>query len=251
MAPEWLRGDRFDALMNYPLGEAIIGFAGGSRLDQAIVRQHYEYASHLRPRDGPAFAARVMELAGAYDPDVVAVQLNLLGSHDAPRLRTVLGDDVTGVRLATLLQATLPGAPCIYYGDEVGLRGGNDPGCRGAFPWDESRWEAGLRESVQALLHLRSAEPALRDGPLRVVGADGAAMALERGAGASRFVVVVNAGDSAVRLGLRFEDAPGGAGGHLAPIDIAGFTGVGEAPIMNGLASIDLGARSGGVLRIV
>ena len=109
VAPDWLRGDRFDAVMNYPLGEAIIGFAGGSHLDLAIVRQHYEYASHLRPLDGPAFATRVMELAGAYDPDVVAVQLNLLGSHDAPRLRTVLGDDVTGVRLATLLQATLPG----------------------------------------------------------------------------------------------------------------------------------------------
>ena len=251
VAPEWLRGDRFDALMNYPLGEAILGFAGGSHLDQAIVAQHYEYASHLRPLDGPAFAARVLELAGAYDPDVVAVQLNLLGSHDAPRLRTVLGDDVTGVRLATLLQATLPGTPCIYYGDEVGLRGGNDPGCRGAFPWDETRWEAGLRESVQALLHLRSAEPALRDGPLRVVGADAAAAAFERGAGAARFVAVVNAGDSVARLGLRFEDAPGGAGGHLAPIDIPGYSGVGEAPIINGRASIELGARSGGVLRIV
>ena len=251
VAPEWLRGDRFDALMNYPLGEAIMGFAGGSRIDLAVVRQHHQYAAHLQPLDAPAFAARVMELAAAYDPDVVAVQLNLLGSHDAPRLRTVLGDDVTGVRLATLLQATLPGAPCIYYGDEVGLRGGNDPGCRGAFPWDETRWEAGLRESVRALLHLRCAEPALRDGPLRVVGADGSALALERGAGASRFVVMVNAGESAVRLGLRFEDAPGGAGGHLAPIDIPGYSGVGEAPIMNGRAVVELSARSGGILRIV
>jgi Glycosidases len=251
VAPEWLRGDRFDALMNYPLGEAIMGFAGGARLDMTVIGRHYEYRRSVRPLDGPAFGARVMELATAYDPAVVAVQLNLLGSHDAPRLRTVLGDDVTGVVLATLLQAMLPGAPCLYYGDEVGLRGGNDPACRGAFPWDEARWEPGLHDTVRALLRLRSAEPALRDGPLRVVGADGSAVAFERGAGASRFVVVVNAGESAVRLGLRFEDAPGGAGGHLAPIELPGSAGVGESPIVNGRASIGLDARSGGVLRIV
>ena len=251
VAPEWLHGDRFDAVMNYPLGEAILGFAGGSHLDMAVVRQHREYAEHVRPLDGPAFGGRVVELASAYDPDVVAVQLNLLGSHDSPRLRTVLGDDLAGVRLATLLQATLPGAPCIYYGDEVGLRGGNDPACRGAFPWDEARWEPGLRDAVRALLHLRSSEPALRDGPLRVVGAAGSAVAFERGAGASRFVVVVNAGDSVVRLDLRFEDAPRGAGGHLAPIDLPGGGGIGEAPIVDGRASVELAARSGGVLRIV
>ena len=171
VAPEWLRGDRFDALMNYPLGEAILGFAGGPLLDMDVVRRHHSYARSLRPLDGPAFADRVMELAAAYDPDVVAVQLDLVGSHDAPRLRTVLGDDVTGVRLATLLQMTLPGAPCIYYGDEIGLRGGNDPENRGAFPWDEGRWEAGLRDSVRAMTRLRATEPALRDSPLRAVGA--------------------------------------------------------------------------------
>ena len=59
----------------------------------AVVARHHEYGLSVRPLDGPAFADRVMELAAAYDPDVVAVQLNLLGSHDAPRLRTVLGGD--------------------------------------------------------------------------------------------------------------------------------------------------------------
>ena len=163
------------------------------------------------------------ELAAAYDPDVVAVQLDLVGSHDAPRLRTVLGDDVTGVRLATLLQMTLPGAPCIYYGDEIGLRGGNDPENRGAFPWDEGRWDTGLRDSVRAMTRLRATEPALRDSPLRAVGAWGSAVAFERGAGAARFVVAVNAGDSHIDLQLWFGDAPEGAGGHLASVELAGF----------------------------
>jgi neopullulanase len=251
VTPEWLRGDRFDALMNYPLGEAILGFAGGSHLDMDVVRRHHSYSLSLRPLDGPGFADRVLELASAYDPDVVAVQLDLVGSHDAPRLRTVLGDDVTGVRLATLLQTTLPGAPCIYYGDEIGLRGGNDPENRGAFPWDDSAWDRGLRDSVQALLLLRAAEPGLRDSPLRAVGADGPAVAFERGIGVSRFVVAVNAGDAAVNLELRFGDAPDGAGGHLAPIELPGFDVIGEAPIVDGGATIGLAPRSGGLLRIV
>ncbi len=251
VAHDWLRGDRFDALMNYPLGEAIIGFAGGSRLDMGVVHAHREYGASLRPLDGPRFAARVIELAETYDPDVVAVQLNLLGSHDTPRLRTVVGGDLEGVRLGTLLVTTLPGAPCIYYGDEIGLEGGNDPACRGAFPWDPGRWEQGLRESVRALLRLRSAEPALRDSPLRVVGAEGGAVAFERGSGASRFVVTVNAGDERAWLPVRFVDEPEGAGGQLAPLELPGFGGVAGAAIHDGEAVLELPARSGAVLRVV
>ena len=250
VAPEWLRGDRFDASMNYPLAQAILGFAGGSHLDMAVVNRHHEYRHYVRPLDGPSFASRLSELVNAYDPDVVAVQLNLVGSHDAPRLRTVLGDDIAGVRLATLLQATLPGAPCIYYGDEIGLRGGDDPGCRGAFPWDEARWESGLRESVQALFGLRSAEAVLRDGPLRVVGADASAIAYERGTGASRLVVALNPGNSTAHLSLRFEDAPGDGNERLAPIDLPGLAGVGGGRIERGGATIEIGPRSGGVLRV-
>jgi glycosidase len=190
-----------------------------------------------------------MELANAYDPDVVAVQLNLLGSHDAPRVRTVLGDDIASVRLATLIQATLPGAPCIYYGDEIGLQGGIDPDCRRSFPWDGSRWDHGLLDSVRAILHLRAAEPALRDGPLRVVGAEGPAVAYQRGSGSSAFVVAVNPGDSPMRLGLRFEDGVRGGGGRLVPIVLPGTGGVGETTIEDGAAAIDLDARSGALLR--
>ena len=251
VAQEWLRGDRFDALMNYPLAEAILGFAGGSALNLEIVLGHHEYAGSVRRTSGDAFASRVMELAAAYEPSVVASQLNLLGSHDAPRMRTVLGGDVARVRLAILLQATLPGAPCIYYGDEIGLVGGNDPGCRGSFPWDETRWEPGLRDTVRALLHLRSAEPGLRDSQLTLVGTAEWAVAFERGSGAARFVVAVNAGDSPARLDLRVADAPAGAGGHLASIPVPGLASIAEARVVDGRATIELAAASGTVLRVV
>jgi len=251
VAPDWVQGDRFDALMNYPLAEAILGFVGGSALNLGIVRAHHEYAANIRRLDGPEFVSRIRELAVAYDPSVVASQLNLLGSHDAPRMRTVLGGDAARVRLAVLLQATLPGAPCIYYGDEIGLAGGNDPECRAAFPWDETAWEPGLRDTFRTLLHLRSTEPVLRDGPMTLVGAAASAAAFERGSGAARFVVAVNPGDVAVRLDVRFRDAPSGAGGHLAPVDIPGLTGPGESRIVDGRATIELAACSGTVLRVV
>jgi cyclomaltodextrinase len=255
VAPEWLRGDRFDALMNYPLGEAIIGFTGGPDLDMAVVSTHHEYRLWVRPLDGPAFAEKVVELTDAYDPDVVAVQLNMLGSHDAPRLRTVLGGDPKRALLAMVLQAALPGAPSIYYGDEIGLEGGNDPDCRRAFPWDESRWEPGLRDSVRALLRLRQGEKALRDGPLRVAGAAGPAVALERGAGDSRFIVAVNAGTETVDLEIGLEidldTADGDASGRsLEPIDLPGLGGGGGVAIDDGRAMLALPPCSGSVLRV-
>ncbi len=250
VAPEWLRGDRFDALMNYPLGEAILGFAGGSHLDMDVVGSHHEYRLWVRPLDGPAFAEQLMELHHAYDPDVVAVQLNVLGSHDAPRLRTVLGDDVGSVRLATLLQTTLPGAPSIYYGDEIGLQGEHDPDCRRAFPWDDARWDIGLRDSVRELIRLRRSERALRDGPLAIVGAGGSAVAYQRGDGSSRFVVAANPGDEPVRLDLRFDDQTAGTEGRLEPIDLPGLGGIGGSAIVAGMTTIDLPPRAGSILRV-
>jgi glycosidase len=166
-------------------------------------------------------------------------------------MRTVLGGDVAGVRLATLLQTTLPGAPCVYYGDEVGLVGGNDPESRGAFPWDPSRWEPGVRESVGALLRLRASESALRDSPLRVAGTVGGAVAFERGAGSSRFVVAANAGEEPVDLALRFEGETSGHGRDLIPVQLPGFEQSADVPVVDGVATLRLGPRSGAVLRVV
>jgi neopullulanase len=249
VAPEWLAGDRFDALMDYPLAEAILGFAGGAHLDHGVIAAHREYGANVRAIDGPGFATRLGELLGAYDPDVVAVQLNLLGSHDTPRLRSILGGDADGIRLATLLQLSLPGAPCLYYGDEVGLTGGNDPGCRGAFPWDESRWDGPFRGFVRELVHLRRSEAALRTGSTTVVAAAGGAVAVERRLGETRLVVVVNAADEPARLDLHLDGV--GDGARLQPIAPSPTTGTERWSVeADGVSAVALGARSGSVLRL-
>ncbi len=246
-APEWVAGDRFDALMDYPLAEAILGYVGGSSLDMGAVTAHHEYRDHLHPLDGPAFAARLVELLGVYDPDVVAVQLNLLSSHDAPRALTVLGGDRAAMRMAVLLQCVLPGAPCIYYGDEVGLTGGNDPQNRGGFPWDAGVWDGELRAFIRGVLALRAAEPALRHGSTTAIGADGPAMAIERRLDDGRLILALNPGDGAMDLQVTVDDV---GSGWLAPVALPGGEGGDAVVVTDGRAWIPLPPRTGRVLRV-
>jgi len=178
-AAEWLAGDRFHAVMNYPLAEAILSFtgAGAGRLDQALVEKTHEYARHVHPVDGPEFGVWLETVMSTYKPEVTSLQLNLLDSHDTPRFISMAGGDATTLRLAALIQMTLPGAPCIYYGDEVGLGGRADPDCRRGYPWDPARQDNGLRDFYAGLIAVRHAEPMLRHGRFELLAARGSAVA--------------------------------------------------------------------------
>ncbi|HEX7346895.1 MAG TPA: alpha-amylase family glycosyl hydrolase, partial [Candidatus Limnocylindrales bacterium] len=187
------------------------------------------------------------DLLGVYDPDVVAVQLNLISSHDAPRALTVLGGDTAGLRMATLLQCMLPGAPCIYYGDEIGMRGGNDPANRAGFPWDAGGWDDDLRSFVRSVLALRAAEPATRHGATTSIGADGPAMAIERRLNDARLILAMNAGDGEMELELVVE---GIGEGRLQPVELAGVNPGSEVDVRDGRARIPVPPRTGRVLRV-
>ena len=67
--------------------------------------------------------------------------MNLLDSHDTPRFLSCASGDKDALKLAWLFMFSYPGAPCIYYGDEIGVDGEHDPGCRKSFPWEESKWD--------------------------------------------------------------------------------------------------------------
>jgi cyclomaltodextrinase len=246
--PEWLTGQQFDALMNYPLAEATLGYAAGRHLDLRVASQHEEYRRYLVPRDGASFAAELERLYGLYDPDVAAVMLNLLGSHDAPRARTVCGGDLAAMRIATLLQMTLPGAPCVYYGDEVGMEGEQDPYNRGAFPWERDRWDHGLRSFVRDLVGLRKRHRALRDGELRVLGTDGHAFTMLRSGDGESFVVATNAGDWEARLHVTLPDGYGTTEG-ASIISLGGMDG-GTVHGAAGSMELALPPRTGTVIRL-
>ena len=246
IAPDWVSGDRFDALMNYPLAEAIIGFVGGSSLNEALLRTHHEYGRVSR-LDGAGFATRLGELLAAYAPETNAVQLNLLGSHDTPRALSLLGGDHEAMELAALLQATLPGAPCIYYGDEVGVMGGIDPDSRRAFPWDRARWNPELYDSIRGSMAVRHAHASLRSDPVTPVSASAGALAFLRGSrdGSSRTAVALNAGDAPQRLS--WEGA-----GPAAVVHAVGRARTQPAAVsaVEGSIAIDLPPRSGVVVRL-
>ena len=70
--------------------------------------------------------------------------------------------DLNSLKLALIFIFTYPGAPCIFYGDEIGLYGGMIPNADSHFPWDESKWDHDLRDFVKELIALRKAHPALR-----------------------------------------------------------------------------------------
>ncbi len=246
--PEWLTGRHFDALMDYPLAEAILGYAAGADLDTRVVGQHEMYRRYVVRRDGPSFAGELEHLLRLYDPAVTAVMLNLLGSHDAPRMRTVMGDSVGAVRIATLLQMTLPGAPCVYYGDEIGLRGEQDPLNRGAYPRDRDEWDHGLRAYVRTLIGLRKRHRALRDGELAIMGAEDGVFAMARRAAGERFIVATNADAAERRVHLSLPDAWGTID-EAAPSDLGDGGEVRTAVTANGLELV-LGPRAATIIRL-
>jgi len=249
--PEYLRGDMYDALMNYPLGYAITSFAAGRHLDMRVVAQQYELSSNIRPEDAATFARRLDRNTSVYEPDVSAVQLNVLDSHDTPRLLSICGGDKASVRLATLLQMTLPGAPSIYYGDEIGLAGEMDPGSRGAFPWDERAWDIDLFAFFRAATALRHAHPVLRRGALETVAADGNVHAFRRYDDRSSVVVAVNAGEDARSVELQL---PSLRGRQLVRESLPGSAGSGTTQPRtvdtDGCVSLDTPARDAVVLRL-
>jgi neopullulanase len=244
VAPEWVSGDRFDAMMNYPLAEAIIGFVGGGSLNEPLLRSHHEYGMVTR-LDGAAFGARVMELLAAYAPETNAVQLNLLDSHDTPRVLSLLGGDREALELAVLLQATLPGAPCVYYGDEVGVSGGIDPDSRRSMPWDEAHWDHELLDSTRAAFAVRHAEPSLRADSVAITSATGAALAFRRDGSGGALAVALNAGDEAVELSA----GHAGSSSVLLAVGRARETAP-QLHQVDDMLTIALPPRSGAVVRL-
>ena len=238
-APEWLAGDRFDALMNDPLGTSILSFVGGPDLDAEVIAGQANYARAIRALDGPAFAERLTRLAAVYEPAVAAVQYNLIGSHDTPRARSVMGGSVERLRLATLLQLILPGAPAIYYGDEIAMEGAADPDCRRSYPpagKPLAEEAAAMRAFVRAAIRTRRNDVALRRGEVRVAAARERWILLERTAEGRRAIAAVNAGDEPVEIHARLDGLTG--------LDLPGMP---AAVVREGGASIVVPPLAGGV----
>ena len=240
--PEWVAGDTFDALMNYPLTEALLSFTAANTLDMDVVSRQHEYRDFVRPIDGPEFARRLEHIVTMYRPQTIAAQLNLLGSHDTPRFVTAAGGDRQAYRLAMLAVNTLPGAPCIYYGDEIGMVGRHDPDNRRSFPWDESRWDHELLDFVRCATSLRSEHDYLRHGEFTTLAAEGQVVAYARHDSNAGAIVILNAGTVPGRLSFK------GPFETLAPVPLPGWTPP-RTERSDDAVAVEIGARSGGLIR--
>ncbi len=208
-AQRWLAGDQFDAVMNYQLTHACVKFFGGNRIDKELAEGMMGLELPTA-EDGVLFTKRAQELLTIYPKENAYAQLNLLDSHDMPRFLSLVSEDTRRLYLAYLFVMTYPGAPCIYYGDEIGLTGGKDPDCRKAFPWDKQEWNQDLQGKMRELITLRHALPALSTGSYENLFAEGRVIAYARTDAEERVVVIINAGDSAstpeIPVGRYFAD---------------------------------------------
>ncbi len=197
-AHPWLQGEHFDATMNYGFNRACYGFFGGEWLDTSERPGGFQ----IQALDGPTFAAEITRLLHLYEPEVTRAQFNLLSSHDEPRFLTMVRGDTRRLRLATLFQMTFPGSPCVYYGDEIGMAGGGDPDCRGAFVWDERQWDLSLHADFRRFIALRHKHPVLRHGAYTIVKVTPTAYAFARHDADTLMLVALNVGEEEVELAL-------------------------------------------------
>ena len=121
---------------------------------------------------------------------------NQLDSHDTARFKTLLGRDIARLPLAVVWLFTWPGVPCIYYGDEVGLDGKNDPFCRKTFPWQVEKQDTALFALYQRMIALRKKSQALRHGGCQVLYAEDNVVVFVRVLNQQRVLVAINRGEA-------------------------------------------------------
>lgn len=199
-ASRWLQGDQFDAVMNYVFTNIAYEFLANEHIQADIVSE--SGLKELEQLDAPSFAAKLEELLAVHPHEITHAQLNLLGSHDTPRVMSVTGGDLNSVKLMTVLQMVLPGAPCVYYGDEIGLEGERDPDCRRGMPWDKETWNLELLEFTTQAIAVRNQVSALRQGSYKTLYAGDMTVVFERKLEDCVAIVVLNAGKKSQSLAL-------------------------------------------------
>lgn len=160
----YLLGKQLDSVMNYPFREAILQF--------------------IKTKNAQRFQEKILSIVENYPPPALHTMMNLLGTHDTERILTALTDRerpetgekmsrfrlseeerkkaVERLQFAAVLLYTLPGVPCIYYGDEAGMEGCRDPFNRGFYPWGRENTE--LLAFFRELGEIRRRYPVFQQG---------------------------------------------------------------------------------------
>ena len=183
-ARQWLQADAEDAAMNYRgFTFPIWGFLANT-----------DISYDPQKIDAQTCMAWMDNYRAGLSHQQQLRMFNQLDSHDTARFKSLLGKDVARLPLAVVWLFTWPGVPCIYYGDEVGLDGNNDPFCRKPFPWQPEKQDANLLALYQRLATLRHQSQALRHGGCQVIYAEDNVVVFVRVLNRQRVLVAINRG---------------------------------------------------------
>lgn len=228
-------GDMFDSGMNYVFRQAVFDYVDGKDARKAL--NLFEMLRENYP--APAFYST----------------MNLLSSHDAPRAIFHFGykDDAVPQQeiqiaknkllLATFIQMTYPGAPAIYYGDEVGVTGGEDPGCRATYPWKEEggNFDENLLSRFKELIKLRNDNAVLRRGTVQPVYVDDNIIILARQYEGVTALVATNNSDKNRIVSVNVSTLN-------LPVVLTDALSQDSVPVSNGMLDLELSAYGGRVV---
>jgi glycosidase len=171
----WVTGTQMDSTMNYRMRGAIMSFA--------ITKPFADNDVSWQPATPADFDGMVMAQIEDYPPQAMFAMMNLVDSHDTSRLSFMVDHDSQSQKLAAFLQFVMPGAPTIYYGDEIALKADSvdsqdDPYNRAPYPWEDTKGnfypapDKDMLAYYQTLAKMRADNPALRTGNYRTLLAD-------------------------------------------------------------------------------
>ena len=203
-AERWLQGDQFDAVMNYQFTRAALGFIVALD-DRARGLIHAHSYGDVPAMDGAAFARALTDQLTWYSPEITRAQLNLLDSHDTARFVTIARGEIAALKLALLALFAFPGAPMLYYGDEIALEGEKDPDNRRGMIWEPGRINRELRAWTQQLIAARKQSVALRRGGMTTLYAENHIVAFARQHQNDIAIAALNASREPVTLDLRVD----------------------------------------------
>jgi glycosidase/chitodextrinase len=260
-----IRGDRLDTTMNYRLRDAVLGLLAPQGFDS---KGFADSGYQISPTQ---FADRIASVREDYPDAAYYSLMNLLDSHDTERLLWTLtpGAETTAAkegnlanlaagkarqRIAALIQFTMPGAPSVFYGDEIGMTGDDDPDDRRTYPWPGQgsrgdQRDMALYRHYQALAAARAANDALTRGDLRILLADDAAGTVAYGRATDDAAAVVAINRSASSRTLALPVAGYLPDGVTLTVAVAANAAVGaSATVTDGVLTVSLPALSAAVL---
>lgn len=190
----WLQGDQFDGVMNYQVRQAIVDCFFPGEDERNTGRK-------LSPKD------LVEELNHYLTVPQASWMMSLPGSHDTRRIATLAGSRKKALKLLWAIYMFIPGAPCIYYGDELAMKGGKDPDNRRCFDWDQNNWDVDFRNFIKEIVSKRNSSDVLKYGDFKawVEDENQGVIFLERSYNNSRVKMIINLSKKVYEIDLPIE----------------------------------------------